>query len=178
MTVSTVTGAFGEFSAVHPGPPVRQKVGTDLVSWIIGRNAARMYLPEIDSSNGWECEGFTWRIDPASQTKLATMVPDPFSTDPPECYRYPVVVAPIPTTYNPTGDRDRTVGQLGGLSLVLVKRRLVATFQLRRRVAPSYDDGSADVASWDEAQIEFPTSTWADIDPDLTWYDVRLVRKL
>lgn len=173
----TVAGDFGTVLVANPGPPVRTSIDTDLTNRRDALVVGAMYLPELDTSNGWECDRFTWRVDPDDQALLERMVPDPIDPDPPPCYRMPVTVYPIPDAINPANDLGIYAGQVGRLDLTISRRRIVAAFQLRRRIPRSYDDGTATAASWEWARATFPALVPADVDPALTFYDARLARR-
>lgn len=168
-----VTAAAATAEASRPGPPVRLELTSTLTDLDALQAMADLYLPDVDENNGWVADPFTLR----AYLDLAQIVPawfpdhreDPAVTT---VYVQPIAIVGIPSGINLAGDLVYA-GQLSQAALVLNDGRITVTFALRRQLPLGVGD---DAATWAWAQTEFPTTTWDDIDPGLSWYEARLGR--
>ncbi len=171
VTVSgPVTG-----TATRPGPPVRLNLQTTLTDQAAADAMAALYLPDVDESNGWVADTFRLNAHLVPVAITPAWFPD-HRDDPANLavYAMPLALVGIPANINLAGDLDVYAGQLVKVDLRIAKRRIYVDFSLRRQLPTS--DG-ADALTWDALAADFPTLTWDDIDPSLTWYDLRLARR-
>lgn len=143
---------------------------------------ALVYLPENDAADRWQADAFRYYPPDWSRLLAASWFPrhhdvdlvspgvapgDPATRA--ECYTIPVVVDGIDPAHNPTG-RSWYAGQLTSVQLTLAGAQPVVEFTLRR-VLPVPDGAGA--LTYDDLSV---VPTYADFDPSLTYYDLRLAR--
>lgn len=171
----TVTGDAFTVQATRPGPPVRSNLSTTLTDLAAGERMAQLYLPDVDETNGWTPDRFRLYAHRAQACIVPSWFPDhrqdPAST---AVYVMPIAILGIPPQVNLAGEIVYA-GQLSAVQLTISRRKILVDFALRRQLPLGIGD---DAASWDWVGTEFPTVTWDDVDPALSWYDARLARSL
>lgn len=178
VVARTPSGVTTATRDTPPAPPVR----LTLDSTLVGLNQAavnlpKMYLPDSDSE--WTATGFRadisehlfgvanlgWTLDYELLAWFALFAP--------------VVIHGIPDEINLAGNAGIYAGQLDSAALTIANRRVLVDFALRRTLPRSLI-GQANSADYNWLRTTFPTVTYkataAVIDPDLTHYDLRLVR--
>lgn len=165
--------------------PVSLALDSTLVLASNAREMGRMYLPDDDIGNRWEIQKFTWKPSDASLAALPfPLVPDTDSLDAagpatyhfgPTAYLAQAVLAEIPDNINPAGDTLGFVaGTLTEATLRISDRRITFELALSRRI-PHVGLVADFPITFDDVAANFPTVTFADVDPDVSCYDVRLV---
>jgi hypothetical protein len=84
----------------------------------------------------------------------------------------PLAVVGIPANVNLAGELAYA-GQLVKVELGIERKRVTVDFSQRRQLPGSEGDAAV---TWDWITATHPTLTWDDVDPDLSWNDVRLGR--
>lgn len=157
----------------RPGPPVKLELSSTLTDVDAIDRMAQLYLPDVDESNGWVADTFTlyaWRTPSAiTPAWFPDHRADPAS---PAVYVMPIAVVGIPPELNLAGN-IAYAGQLSRVQLTIADQKTRVEFALRRQLPLGIGD---DAASWDWVGTEFPTITWDDVDPDMSWYEARLAR--
>lgn len=177
----TVSGESVTAAATRAGPPVRLTLPTTLTDQDAADLMAALYLPDVDETNGWVADTFTLHaVDTGYKlTQPEALVPawfpdhrdDPASTS---VYVMPLAIVGIPAAINLAGDLPVYAGQLVKVNLTLSRERVLMEFALRRQLPAS---SGAEAVTWEWILDTFPTLTWEDVDPDLSWYDARLARR-
>jgi hypothetical protein len=176
--VNVVTVAADEgltaTAAQGTGPPVRLTLESTLTNRDALEAMAELYLPDVAETNGWVADAFrlhAWR-EPASITP--SWFPDHSDpAAPTTVYVMPIAIVNVPANVNLAGPGDVYAGQLVKVELTVEGGRIMVDFALRRQLPAPV---GADAVTWDWISANHPTITWDDIDPGLTWYDLRLGR--
>ena len=180
-----VTHAAGTSVATRdtpPDPPVRLVLDfPDLTG--NGQNQVwipRMYLP--DSSAEWIADGFTY--DASGKLDAATTLGWglDYDEDVYAALYAPAVIHGIPDALNLAGNSGIYAGQLQAVDITIAAGRILLDLALRRTLPRTLIDAADPaVATWAWATTAFPTTVWKGatpaLDPDLTWYEARLIRR-
>lgn len=149
---------------------------------------ADMYLPDADSDR-WAIDAVTWQPSDAELAALPfPLAPDTggLSTNPyeivdgpivgPSAYYAPVVIREVPNELNPGSDLGYLAGTLSSVQLTIKRKTITAELGITRQLPKNTDVSGSGVigTTWDDLAADFPTITWADVDPRPTWYDARL----
>lgn len=172
VNVVTVAGGTVTASAAHGGPPVRLTLGTTLTDQTAAERMAALYLPDLDEANGWVANTFRLYAHREPGAIVPAWFPD-HRTDPPDTdvYVMPLALVGIPPNINLSSDLDAYSGQLVRSELLIERKKLNVDFGLRRQIPGSV---GADALTWDDVASLWPSLTWDDVDPALSWYDARL----
>jgi hypothetical protein len=156
------------------GPKVRLSVSHNLTDQTAADLMAAMYLPDVGEPAGWVADSFHTLGHVHPQTLTPAWFPDhredPAATS---VYVMPLAIVGIPPAINLAGELGVYAGQLVSATLTLADNRHRVEAQLRRQLPLSE---GADALTWQWITDNYPGVTIADVDPDLTIYDVRLAR--
>lgn len=163
----------------------RLALDVDLVDPVDAREVAKMYLPDSQPGNRWALETFTWIPSDETLADLPwPLVPDSDALIPngisegtliggPTAYYAQTVLAEIPPALNPGSQLGYLAGCLTGVTIRIKRRRISIDVQLDRHLGTPID-GSGMGASYDDIATNFPTVTYDDVDPNVTYYDARI----
>lgn len=176
VTAVTVSGPFGTAAASRPAAaPVALALDSTLAT--TGGSAparmAAMYLP--DNTGEWVVDKFTWHCTDTLDTGYfpAATLASWLSLN------VPVVITGIPDDVNLSSRAGIYAGQLNSLDLTVAGGELTADLALRRTLPRTRLD-AAKIASSTWLKTAFPNvgcrGAAQNIDPELTSYDLRLVR--
>jgi hypothetical protein len=168
-----VTGSSIIAEAIRPGPPVRLDLQTTLTDQATADLMAELYLPDTDEALGWVADEFLFYAHRHQEGLLPLWFPD-HREDPPvtDAYVNPLVLLRIPQNINLAGT-TALAGQRSKASLEIRERRVEVRFALRRQLPTS---AGVDLVTYQWVQDNFPTVTYADVDPGLSYYEARLGR--
>lgn len=171
VTVSGDTVSY-ELVPDSSAPPVRLNLSTTLTDDDAAQRMARLYLPDEDETQGWVADRFRLYAHENLDTIRPQWFPD-HRDDPGDTGVYVMPLAIVDIVEAVTLDGDRTyAGQLTSVTLTIDRNRhVLVDFTLRRQLPVGVGTGAA---TWEWAQSEFPTVTWEEIDPGLSWYEARL----
>jgi hypothetical protein len=166
-----VTGSSITAEAIRPGPPVRLDLQTTLTDQATADLMAELYLPDTDEALGWVADEFLFYAHRHQEGLLPLWFPD-HREDPPvtDAYVNPLVLLRIPENINLAGT-TALAGQRSKASLEIRERRVEVKFALRRQLPTS---AGVDLVTYQWVQDNFPTVTYADVDPGLSYYEARL----
>lgn len=169
----SVTGTDYVVEATRPGPPVRLSLSTSLTDVPTAERMAELYLPDTDEALGWVADSFLFYAHRHQAGLIPPWFPD-HRDDPPDLTAYvnPLAILRIPENINFAG-ATALAGQLSRASVQVQRRKILADFSLRRRLPTPTGE---DAASYEWVYAEFPTVTYADVDPSLSYYEARLAK--
>lgn len=159
--------------------PVSLPIATDLVDLTDGQQLASLYLPDSDSSNRWSIETFRWL--PSDETLAAlpfALVPDSDSlvhgdpTTGPVAYVAQVALVGLADEINPGSTLGYLAGGLAGVRIRIKRKTLAIEVSLDRRLGTTGLGGFG--FTYADAAADFPTVTYADVDPAVTYFDARI----
>lgn len=144
--------------------------------WLIETmtNAAITGAPGLGQNTGWAADGFTvWLHDDSQLCDLGAVL----LTDPEALVR-PLVVADVPPTQNPvTGGAEWFAGMPTSAVFTVSGGRPRVDVTLWPEWPPARPAGTPDYLTWDGVTAAYPTLTWDEVDPSLSWYAAHLVRQ-
>lgn len=170
-------------------PPIPLNLTSDQVFRADLVAMATMYLPDDDIGNRWALERFLWRPSDASLAALPfplahdTDALDPdgptSSTAGPLEYMATAALTGIPDPVNPgNAGLGFVAGSLTAMKLRIRDKTITAELSLSRRV-PNAGGGTVHTSSfavtYQDVATDFPTVTYADVHPAISYYELRLV---
>lgn len=146
-------------------PPIVATIdGVQLTNLADATTLAALYLPEYLPADRWVADTFLRHLElggAAAANANQDTIP-PLGTL--------ILVSLLDAAQNPTG-RSWFAGQLSGYTFTIADKRPTVAFQLRRS---DFAPPNSGVVTWQSAVLA--GVTWANIDPTMTWDDLRLVR--
>lgn len=194
VTVPSVTEEFPDI--VQQRGPVTVSRDSTLQYIHAARLMASMYLgAREDLESRWSVESFRLHVhrleDPNTHRLVFPLFPSAEENGYGGLSAYPVgasvVVYGIRPTQNPAGGgREWMAGQLVGADLTVEGGKVLVDCHLRPSIPRPIGNTMAtqanayDALSWMAAKTvqggAYAATTWAEIDPDLTWQDLRVTR--
>ena len=168
-----VAGQTVTAEASRGGPPVRLELGTTLTDQATADLMADLYLPDTDEAFAWVADEFLYYAHRHQEGLLPPWFPD-HRDDPPDLTSYvnPLVILRIASNINLAGS-TALAGQLSKASVELNRRKILVRFALRRNLPEAT---GVDAASYEWVYDNFPAVTYADVDPEISYYEARLAR--
>lgn len=135
------------------------------------RYAADMYLDD-DGPIRWAASGFRWFAsdDPSWPVNRSLFPGAELFGD----YAAPVVIDGIPATQRPNGD-DWYTGTVKSAQWTFERGGFYIDLDLYPRIPRPIVSGAVGL-TWADLAADFPAVKWNDLDPELTWVDLRLAR--
>ena len=168
-----VAGQTVTAEASRGGPPVRLELGTTLTDQDTADLMADLYLPDTDEAFAWVADEFLYYAHRHQEGLLPPWFPD-HRDDPPDLTAYvnPLVILRIASNINLAGS-TALAGQLSKATVELNRRKILVRFALRRNLPQAT---GVDSASYQWVYDNFPAVTYADVDPEISYYEARLAR--
>lgn len=184
VTVSNATaGTVTRELRSADDPVVELAIASTNTNIYVLESLATMFVLGAGVRDRWRVEGFAWE---PSDTELANLqwplTPDTETGDV-TCLQAQVVIDGVPSHLNPSTALDFYAGTLDGAQVTVAGGRIGVALVLNHRlprpieVAPTPGRG----ITWGELRdqigttVKYRTGTNV-VDPDLTWYESRLVR--
>lgn len=188
-TSVVLSAPVGVFTAKHNvTPPVKLSVTADIMATGLGdiqaQRVANMYLPPLEDSAAWEVTKFVAYAGPLIDGlgQPGGRIPDWF-LDPTNLVdteftwpTRPVVVTNLPDPVNLSPDTGIYAGHLSSAEVAIQRRKFLVTFSLRHSLP--IQTGASDIVTYDYTEAVFPTVDYDHVDPDLSYYETRLARRL
>lgn len=156
--------------------PVTLTIASTLTTAQAETDMAAMYLPDLDTAR-WLCDSFTWLPTDAELAALPFPLTPDTDTGNINCYWAQVAIDQIPDNVNPASDSGFYAGGLDGANLQIVDGRLFFVLSVRRRLPRPFGLG----VTWADLRANFAGVKYRtgvnNIDPTLSWFEMRLARK-
>lgn len=177
-----LSGPFGSLTLRSPygnqrAAPVSRDITTNYVSLSAAQDFSYLYLDPEQGDIRWDVDELTWYPTDAELATLPFPLMPDLATPNLACYAAQVVITGIPNVVNPTGPTGYYAGSLAGVRLRVIEGKVVVQLKLSRRLP--LDDGTVTALGITPANLAtlFPTVKVNQVDPTLSVYDTRLVRK-